>query len=145
MSFWTSEDKIPVRQTRVSIPCENGLNFSAGQTMNFMIPPTIEFIQPKETYLRWDAKIDMGTMIPTRLQLDKMGGSVCIRDIRIYSGGAGGTLLEEIQGYNCLTSLRYSYEQNESIRNKRSLTEGGQQYNPKCRGTLGGPQCAIGS
>ena len=141
MSFWTSEDKIPVRQTRVSIPCENGLNFTAGQTMNFMIPPTIEFIQPKETYLRWDVKIDMGTMIPTRLQLDKMGGSVCIRDIRIYSGGAGGTLLEEIQGYNCLTSLRYSYEQNESIRNKRSMTEGGQQYNPKSRGTLGGPQC----
>ena len=141
MSFWSASDKIPVRQTKVSIAAENGLDYTAGQTINFMIPPTVEFIQPKETYLRFDCQVDMGTMPPTRLQLDKMGGSVVIRDIRVYSGGAGGTLLEEIQGYNCLTSVRYSYDQNESIRNQRSLVEGAAQYNPKTRGTLGGPQC----
>jgi hypothetical protein len=137
--FWSSDDKIPVRQTKVSIPAENGLNFKSNQVINFMIPSTTQFIQPKETYLRFDVKIDDTTWAADgtqRFQLDKMGGSVVIRDIRIYAGGAGGTLLEEIQGYNVLTGVRYSYEQNESLRNKRSLTEGASQFNPKCRSTF---------
>jgi hypothetical protein len=137
--FWSSDDKIPVRQTKVSIPAENGLNFKSNQVINFMIPSTTEFIQPKETYLRFDVKIDDTTWAADgtqRFQLDKMGGSVVIRDIRIYAGGAGGTLLEEIQNYNVLTGVRYSYEQNESLRNKRSLTEGASQFNPKCRSTF---------
>jgi hypothetical protein len=137
--FWSSDDKIPVRQTKVSIPAENGLNFKSNQVINFMIPSTTEFIQPRETYLRFDVKIDDTTWAADgtqRFQLDKMGGSVVIRDIRIFAGGAGGTLLEEIAGYNVLTSVRYSYEQNESLRNKRALTEGASQFNPKCRSTF---------
>jgi len=139
MSFWSSEDKIPIRQTKVSLPAENGLNYKAGQTIHFSIPPSVEFIQPKETYLRMDIMVDDTTWGATgaqRFQLDKIGGSVVIKDIRIFAGGAGGTLLEEIQDYNCLTALRYSYEQNHSLRNKRSLTEGGSQFNSKCRSTM---------
>mgnify|MGYP003673593655 CR=1 FL=1 len=139
--FWSSADKIPIRQTKVSLPAENGLNYKAGQVIHFSIPPNIEFIQPKETYLRMDIAIDDtawaagGFGGSQRFQLDKMGGSVVIKDIRIFAGGAGGTLLEEIQDYNVLTALRYSYEQNESLRNKRSLTEGSSQFNAKCRST----------
>ena len=133
-SFWASADKIPVRQTKVSIPAEHGLNYTDGQTIWITIPPTIDYIQPKETYLRADCLIDTNTA-DTRMCLDKMGGNALIRDIRVYSGGAGGQLLEEIQSYNVLASLRYSYEQNESLRNKRELTEGGQNFNPKTRGT----------
>ena len=138
MSFWSASDKIPIRQTKVSLPAENGLNYRAGQTIHFSIPPNVEFIQPKETYLRMDIAIDDTTWGATgaqKFQLDKIGGSVVIKDIRIFSGGAGGTLLEEIQDYNCLTALRYSYEQNESLRNKRALTEGASQFNSKCRST----------
>ena len=138
MSFWSSEDKIPIRQTKVSLPAENGLNYKAGQTIHFSIPPTVEFIQPKETYLRMDIMVDDTSLTTAkqRWQLDKIGGSVVIKDIRIYAGGAGGTLLEEIQDYNCLTALRYSYEQNDTLRNKRSLTEGGSQFNSKSRSTM---------
>jgi hypothetical protein len=138
MSFWSSEDKIPVRQTKVSIPAENGLEYTSGQTINFIVPPNISFIQPKETYLHVDVNIEGNTAgdTRTRLMLDKMGGSVLIRDIRVYSGGAGGTLLEEIQNYNTLTALRYSYEQNDSLRNKRCLVEGAQQHSSKTRSTL---------
>ena len=144
--FWSSDDKIPVRQTKVSIPAENGLNFKSNQVINFMIPSTTEFIQPKETYLRFDVKIDDTTWAADgtqRFQLDKMGGSVVIRDIRISSGGASSVLLEEIQGYNVLTGVRYSYEQNESLRNKRSLTEGASQFNPKCRSTFHNTESAT--
>jgi hypothetical protein len=137
MSFWTADDKIPVRQTKVAIPAENGLDFTASQTVHITIPPNIEFFQPKETYLHFDLQIsDTGLGRPTKLQLDKQGGSVVIRDIRISSGGAGGVLLEEIQSYNVLTALRYDYEQTESLRNKRGLVEGGSQHNPKSRSTF---------
>jgi hypothetical protein len=137
MSFWTSDDKIPVRQTKISLPAENGLDFSASQTIHITIPPTVEFIQPKESYLHFNVQInDTGLGYPQKFQLDKQGGSVLIRDIRISSGGAGGVLLEEIQGYNVLTALRYDYEQNESLRNKRGLVEGGSQHNSKTRSTF---------
>ncbi len=139
MSFWTSDDKIPVKQTKVSVPAENGLDYLSKQTVHFHIPPNVNFIQPKETYLRFDVKIkDDRLGHQGKFMLDKMGGSCVIRDIRVFSGGAGGVLLEEIQNYNTLTALRYSYEQNDSLRNKRQLTEGGNQHNPKSRGTLSG-------
>ena len=141
-SFWRAEDKIPVRQTKVSVPAENGLDYSDGQTIHVHLPPTIDFIQPRECYLRADVLIDNDSA-KTRLCLDKMGGNCLIRDIRIYSGGAGGVLLEEIQGYNVMASLKYSYEQNESLRNKRELTEGGQNYSSKCRGSKPGTKAEI--
>jgi len=140
--FWASDDKIPVQQTKVSIPAENGLNYTDGQTIHIHVPPTIDYIQPRETYLRVDCLIDDDSSM-TRLCLDKIGGSCLIRDIRIFSGGAGGVLLEEIQGYNVLASLKHSYEQNESLRNKRELVEGGQNHNSKCRSDVGGIKCEI--
>ena len=136
MSFWSSDDKIPVKQTKVAIQVENGLDFKSGQTLNFHIPPNVGFIQPKETYLRLDVEILGSETLKQRLMLDKMGGQVLIRDITIRSGGAGGQVLEEIQNYNVLTALRYSYEQNQSIRNKRCLTEGGQQHSEKSASTF---------
>lgn len=137
MSFWTSQDKIPVRQSKVAVQVENGLNFKSKQTLHFHIPAQVGFLQPKETYLSFDVKIDDSSLTGSqRFMLDKMGGSCLIRDITIRSGGAGGVVLEEIQNYNVLTSLRYSYEQNQSIRNKRCLTEGGAQHNEKSASTM---------
>ena len=144
MSFWSSSDKIPIKQTRVSIPAEHGLDYSAGQIIRIHIPPTVQFFQPKETYLSCEIKLNTNGGAPTRVQLDaELGGQVLIKDIRIHSGGAGAVLLEEIQDYNVLTALRYDYEQNESIRNKRSLTEGTTQYCPQNRGTFGGKESNL--
>ena len=138
MSFWSSSDKIPVRQTKVSIPAENGLNFNDGGLIHITVPPTVKFFQPKESYLEWEVDIDTLPTYPTRLQLDPvLGGQVCIKDIRIYSGGAGGVLLEEIQDYNVLTRIKYDYESDDTIRSKRALTEGTTQHSIACRGTRG--------
>lgn len=138
MSFWTADEKIPVQQTRVSIPAEHGLDYKAGQKINITIPPTIKYIQPKESYLRLDVVLKVDTDDPVKLQLDsEMGAQVLIRDISIHSGGAGAVLLEQIQNYNVLTALKYDYESNDAIRNKRALTEGSLVYDPEQRGTLG--------
>ena len=134
-TFWSSDDKIPVKQTKISIPAEHGLDYDAGQVVNITIPANVRFIQPKETYLKFDVLLKGGTA-GNRVMLDaECGGQVLIRDIRIYSGGAGGSLLEEIQNYNVLTALKYDYENNETIRNKRGLTEGCNDFNSEQRGT----------
>jgi len=126
-SFWTSEDKIPISQKSVSIPSSNGLEYKGGQRVVVEVPPTVEFIQPKESYLQFDVKLQLptGATHETYLQLDEtLGAQILLKDVRIYSGGAGKILLEEYQDYNVLTNVKYTYETNDVIRAKRALTEG---------------------
>jgi hypothetical protein len=143
-SFWEATDKIPVSQTKIAIPATNGLNYSAGQKIDIVIPPTagLDYFQPKESYLKFDVEISVDPSWVatglTRLQLDaETGGQCLIRDIRVSSGGAGNVLLEEIQNYNVLTALKYDYESNDNIINKRT-TEGVTCHDPTCRSTHGG-------
>ena len=141
-SFWEAEDLIPIGQTKVSIQAENGLEYSLGQKINFVIPASTGFMMPSETYMRMDVKVQCpsdqnGAM--TRLQLDgETGVNVLIKDIRISSGGASNILLEEIQNANVLTALRYDYESNDILKAKRALTEGTQVRSVSNRGTEGG-------
>lgn len=139
-SFWKTEDKVPVSQKSISIPSSNGLEYSGGQRVVIEIPSTVEFIQPKESYLQFDVqlKLPSGVTNQTYLQLDEtLGGQILLKDIRIYSGGAGKILLEEITDYNVLTNVKYSYETNDVLRGKRALTEGGTAHQVKTRGTCG--------
>jgi hypothetical protein len=136
-NFWTAEDKIPVGQTKISIPAEHGLDYSPGQKIEFHIPSSTNFFQPKESYLKFDVLLSNDSN-PAFLQLDgQLGGSVLIRDLRVYSGGAGRILLEEYQNYNVLTAVKYDYELNDTIKQKRSLTEGCVYYDEKHRSTTG--------
>ena len=124
-SFWESKDLIPVAQKKISIPAEFGLNYSAGQKVQITVPPSIDFFQPKETYLKFDVELSGAASGTRRLFLDaELGGQVLIRDLRIYSGGAGRILLEEYQNYNVLAALKYDYETNDNYKKKRALTEG---------------------
>tara|TARA_R110000803_G_scaffold54146_2_gene110807 strand:- start:1373 stop:3388 length:2016 start_codon:yes stop_codon:yes gene_type:complete len=138
MSFWQSDDKIPILQTKVKIPAENGLNFTQGQVIHMTIPSQgVEFFQPKESYLEFTVNLgDQPTNGKTRLCLDaELGGHVLIRDISIYQNGPGGQLIEQIQNYNTLTAIKYDYESDETLRSKRALTEGCSQYSSNCRST----------
>ena len=139
MSFWRSEDKIPINQKSISIPSLNGLEYSGGQRVIFHIPASVEFIQPKECYLKWDVQLKLPAgKEPTKLQLDEcLGAQSLIKDLRIYSGGAGKILLEEYQDYNVLTNVKYTYETNDVLRKKRSMTEGSTYHSVKTRGTCG--------
>ena len=138
MSFWSADEKIPVQQTKVAIPAEHGLEYTAGQKIVIHIPPTIKYFQPKESYLRFDVELNNTIANSVKLQLDgETGAQVLIRDIRIMSGGAGSVLLEEIQNYNVITALKYDYETNDAIKSKRALTEGSSCYNPTQRSTFG--------
>jgi hypothetical protein len=121
--FWTAEEKIPISQKKVSVQAENGLSYDLGQQINFVIPPTVGFMMPSETYLRMDVRIQGTQSVPLTLDGD-IGANVLIRDIRISSGGAQNQILEEIQNVNILTALKYDYETNDNLKKKRALTEG---------------------
>ena len=147
--FFTSSDKIQVGQTEVSVPSENGLNYNPGARIELYIPPTSKFIDLSQTKLKMDVDISVPTVNDTngvqRLQLDdKTGLHSLIRSIRLFSGRKT-VLLEEIEGYDILSALRFDYETNESLRAKRALGEGATTYDPACRGTLGTTKTTQGN
>jgi len=137
-TFWDAEDKIPVKQTRVAIQAEHGLDYTPGQKITIHIPATVQYFQPKESYLKFEVQLDPGLDRPMRAQLDAgAGGQLLIKDLRILSGGSGAQLLEEYQDYNVLAALKYDYEVDDTIRSKRAMTEGTTQWDQTTRGTKG--------
>lgn len=125
-SFFVADDKIPISQKKVSVQAENGLSYELGQQINFVVPGSLGFMMPSETYLRMDVKVKLPTgQTGIPLSLDGgIGANVLIRDIRISSGGAQNVVLEEIQNVNVLTALKYDYETNDNMKKKRAMTEG---------------------
>jgi hypothetical protein len=142
-SYWRNDDKIKISQTQVSIPSTNGQSYSgtagqSGRRVDFEIPPTVKFMDGKNTFLQFDIKLAVPSGdVPTRLQLDPfIGGQSVIKNIRIYSGNRA-VLLEEISEYNAKVQIQYSYDQDESMRKMRALKEGCLVDTIENRGTLG--------
>lgn len=135
--FWKSEDLIPVSQKKVSIISQNGLSYKAGQRIDFEIPADLGYINPKESYLSVTCKISLPSGVsPTCLCLDgRLGGQSLIQRIDVRSGN--DELLESIEDYDILQSVRFDYSTNNSIEKKRALTEGSLVPSIKNRGTDG--------
>ena len=142
-SFWRNDDKIKVSQTQVSVPSTNGRSYTgtagqSGRRIDFEIPPTVKFMDGKNSYLQFDIKIGIpATLTPTRLHLDPfIGGQAVVKNLRIYSGSRS-VLLEEISDYNAKVQMQYSYNQDDSMRAMRAMREGSLVTNVESRGTLG--------
>ena len=137
-SFFVSSDKVKVGQTEVSIPAENGLSYAPGGRIDLYIPPTSKFVDLSQSRLEMTVGLTIPITGPVqRLQLDAQTGLHSLIDsINIYTGRKTA-LLESIQGYDILTALRFDYETNRNLQNKRVMTEGATGYDPGCRGTLG--------
>ena len=135
--FWKSEDLIPVSQKKVSILSQNGLNYKASQRIDFEIPADLGYINPKESYLSVTCKIALPSGVsPTCLCLDgRLGGQSLIQRIDVRSGN--DELLESIEDYDILQSVRFDYSTNNSIVKKRALTEGSLIPSIRNRGTDG--------
>tara|TARA_R110000737_G_scaffold235681_3_gene248316 strand:- start:3893 stop:5698 length:1806 start_codon:yes stop_codon:yes gene_type:complete len=135
--FFKSEDLVPISQKKVSILAQNGLNYAAGQRIDFEVPAGVGFINPKQCYLSVTCKIELPAGVsPALLCLDsRLGGQSLIRDIRIFSGN--DEILEEIQDYNILQGVRFDFSSNETLKQKRGLTEGCTVASVKNRGTKG--------
>lgn len=127
-NFFVAGNKIDIKQESISIPSNNGLTYNAGQLIELKVDPqVVKFFQPKNSYLQFNVKLQMSsdtTGQVSRLVLDShIGAQSLIREIRIFDG-MNNALLEEIVGYNINTMIKYDYHCNESLRQKRALTEG---------------------
>jgi len=142
-SYWRNDEKIKISQTQVSIPSTNGQSYTgtagqSGRRVDFEIPPSVKFIDGKNTYLQFDVKIALPAGAdPTRIHLDPfIGGQSVVKNLRIYSGNRA-VLLEEITEYNAKVQIQYSYDADDSMRKMRALKEGCLVDNVENRGTLG--------
>lgn len=137
-SYWKVDDTMRIGQRYVSIPSENGLEYTPEQKIQIFVDPSTKFMSGQDSYLdfNFQIKLPSGTHVPTKLALDEMGGSALIKNIRIYDGSRG-TLLEEIDSYSSLCSVRYDYDTDDSTRNYRALREGSGVHNVANRGTRG--------
>ena len=128
MSYFVADNKINIEQQSVAIPSDNGLSYNPGQLIELKIDPAqVKFFQPQNSYLQFNVKLQMPVETAgavSKFMLDShIGAQALIKDIRIHDG-SNNALLEEIVGYNIATMLKYDYHCNDSLRNKRALTEG---------------------
>ncbi len=147
-SFFVSSDKVKTGQTFVAVPSENGLDYRPGGRIDLYIPPTSKFIDLSQSKLKMNVSIAMPSETAgevCRLQLDAQTGlHSLIRSVRVFTGRKTA-LLEEIEGYDVLSALRFDYEKNQSMINKRVLTDGATGYDPACRGTKGTTKTECGN
>ena len=139
--FFQSEGKINLAQSDVRISAENGLSFEQDQVVGIYIPPSVKYFSGKDCYLQFDAEITGDTsgadITATRLQLDaEIGANSLFSAVRIYAGNRE-TLLEENTEYSSYVSVKYNFDKNDVIQNKRALTEGCGSWVPNTRGTEG--------
>eukprot|EP01048_Picozoa_sp_COSAG05_P016007 COSAG05_NODE_2005_length_3719_cov_10.733702_2_plen_655_part_00 len=139
MSFWKVDSKLAIAQKSVSVPSENGLSYTENQKIVIKIDPSVEYFQPSESYVQFRLKLKLGGTAKTRLQLnERIGGHSLLNHVRILSGT--GVLLEEVQNYNVLCYLMYTYDTNNTKERKRSMLERTTMYNPACASTHGSTQ-----
>ena len=143
-AYWKVDDTMRIGQKFISIPSENGLEYEENQKIQLFVDPSTKYMDGHNSYLEFFVKINLpsGTPTPTRLQLDEMGGNCLIKNIRIYDG-TRGQLLEELDSYSSLCSVRYDYDADDSIRNLRALREGSSVHTPGNRGTEGTSKTAM--
>ena len=136
-SYWSPDNVVQVGETKVEIPSENGLSYSGGGKVSLMIPPTVEFIDVKKSFLQFDLKLALPDgKPPTLLQLDHAGGGMLVKNMRIYDGTRGNRI-EEINEYSSLVAMKYDYDTDESARSLRAMQEGGTAHSVLNQGTMG--------
>ena len=138
-SFWKSDPKMPIGQSSISVPSLNDLDYSPGQKITILVPKTVGFFAPEQTYLK--ARLELNTTIGdapynTLLQLNpEIGGQALIKTLRVLSGN-NSTILEEVENYNTMVQLKYDYDSNNDILSKRALTEGCSNTPSTCRSNV---------
>ena len=136
--FFVAQNKIPLDETYVAIPSQNGLTYDAQKLIEFYIPPNVDTFKPKNSYLQFDLTLSQdASASTTRLQLDELIGGQCLIDtIRIHSGDKT-QLLEEIRHYPVHVAMKYAYHSTPTLRDLRALNEGCGIWTPDTRGTRG--------
>ena len=112
-----------VQESR-KIPSRNGLNYKSSQKVEIFIDPeSVQYFNPRQTFLKLQVDIQPNSLPNMYLQLDPdIGGNCLIKDIRIRTGS--GVELENIQNYNRWVKVKYLYQDSNTTSNRKDLMEG---------------------
>tara|TARA_R110002020_G_scaffold265858_4_gene480711 strand:- start:1404 stop:3278 length:1875 start_codon:yes stop_codon:yes gene_type:complete len=144
MSYWSADENlVKIDEEQISIPADQGLSHTVdanSKKVSFVVPKSTEFIDGKSCYLEFDAVIENPVVAAgggvTRLQMDAAGCGMMVQNLRIYSLD-DRTLLEEIQEYNQLVSLKSDYDTDESLKGHRAITQAAGCFNPQSSSSRG--------
>ena len=101
-------------------PAEHQKEYTKGQIVKFNIPSFYGFIDPRQTFLRFNVAVES----KLRMRLSKnLGASALIHAIRIYDH-SNAQLLENIENYGNIVKMINVYGDNESLKHQKQLLEG---------------------
>lgn len=152
MSYWSADENlVKIDEEQISIPADQGLSHTVdanSKKVSFVVPKSTEFIDGKSCYLEFDAVIEDPVVGAgggvTRLQMDAAGCGMMVQNLRIYSLD-DRVLLEEIQEYNQLVSLKSDYDTDESLKGHRAITQAAGCFNPQCSSSRGASKSEYGN
>lgn len=102
------------------VPSDHQLEYNAGDTIKFDVPAFMGFIDPRQSYLKMNVKVDCE--VPVRFS-KTCGVQSVINNLRIYDGTQTHQI-ENLENYAERLEKEYHYSQNPSVLRKRQLTEG---------------------
>lgn len=119
MDFTASsyQQTIPSRSTFA--PSDHQLSYAAGSTLRFEIPAFLQYIDPRQSYLKFDVKVTCSS--PATFS-KKIGANVLLNNFRLYDMG-GNAQIENLQSMAEMYDKFAHYSENDSVRNKRALLE----------------------
>jgi len=119
MDFTASsyQQTIPSRSTFA--PSDHQLSYAAGSTLRFEIPAFLSFIDPRQSYLKFDIKVTCSSPVTFS---KKIGANVLLNNFRLYDMG-GNAQIENLQSMAEMYDKFAHYSENDSVRNKRALLE----------------------
>tara|TARA_R110000744_G_scaffold163321_1_gene280072 strand:- start:707 stop:2230 length:1524 start_codon:yes stop_codon:yes gene_type:complete len=101
-------------------PAEHQKEYTKGQIIKFNIPSFYGFIDPRQTFLRFN--VQLVSQLRGRLSKN-LGAQALIHAIRIYDH-SNAQLLENIENYGNLVKIKNVYGENESLKHQKQLLEG---------------------
>jgi len=128
MSYWSPDNIQNIgEQLSTIVRSDQSLTYGENDEIRIKIPASIEFIDPRNTFLTLDCLIDVASGVDEnkpRIFLDhKLGGNVLINRMRIMANNES-VEIESIEDYNKWCSIIYDYEDNDCLRQQRGLLEG---------------------
>ena len=123
--FQSSPYATTVGSKSTIVPSDHQQDYRDGETMRFEVPSFMSYIDPRQSYLKFQLGITNTTATNhIRLKLDPSVGAQGVIDrIRIYDGNSQ-IQLENLENYAEFVATKNHYTRNESIQNKRELLEG---------------------
>jgi len=120
MNFTASNYNQTIPSRSSFVPSDNQLRYTDGQTIRFEIPSFMGFIDPRQTYLKFKVKVNNAPALCSFSK--KCGIHSLINNLRIYDANTN-LQLETIMNYGELAEKLHYFTENQSVRNRRGLTE----------------------